>query len=72
MRINNLFNVFKFLPSGRAGLVAATQLRPALVLHPIYRTSTLGPALVKAAYAATGCFFLLVVAKEKKKKALQS
>jgi len=44
---------FFYLPSGRAGLVTATQLRPALYHQPIPKIFTFGPALVKAAYAAT-------------------
>jgi len=46
-----------FLRSGRAGLVAATRLRPALISLPVPKLSIIGPALVKAAYAATGLFF---------------
>jgi hypothetical protein len=38
------------------GLVIATQLRPALYAT-FPQPSTLGPALVKAAYATTGIFF---------------
>ena len=44
------------LPSSRAGFVTATQLRPALDHQPVPKNSYLGPALVKAAYAATVLF----------------
>jgi hypothetical protein len=45
------------LRSGRAGLVASSQLRPALALLPASKLSTLRTALVKAAHEATGLFF---------------
>jgi len=45
------------LPSGRAALVTATQLCPALNYLHLYHILKMGPALVNAAYAVTGINF---------------
>jgi hypothetical protein len=47
--------IHHFLRSGRAGLVASTQLRPAQINSG---NPTLSPVLAKAAYEATVIFFI--------------